>query len=114
MTKPKKTGTTKVSKTRARRGAGTSKVTKRGRISKGRQSSIHATKQAVSGHSRCTKLPSDTDSDSSSDCDCAICGLPYGSDDKLWIQCDECKSWMHISCVDIESGIPDVFLYDNC
>ena len=27
---------------------------------------------------------------------------------------DECKSWMHTSCVDIESGIPDVFLYDNC
>jgi len=36
------------------------------------------------------KLPKllDTDSDSSSDCDCAFCGLPYGSDEKLWIQSD--------------------------
>ena len=116
VTKPKKTGTTKVSKTSVRRGKGTSKVTKRGRISKRRQSSTHATKQAVSGRSRCTKLPlpSDTDSDSSSDCDCAICGLPYGSDEKLWIQCDGCKLWMHTSCVDLESDIPDVFLCDNC
>ena len=47
VTKPKKTGTTEVSKTRVRRGKGTSKVTKRGRISKRRQSSTRATKQAV-------------------------------------------------------------------
>ena len=49
-------------------------------------------KQAVSGRSRCTKLPLplDTDRDGSSDCDCAVCGLPYGLDEKLWIQCVNC------------------------
>ena len=71
-------------------------------------------KQAVSGRSRCTKLPLplDTDSDSSSDCDCVICGLPHGLDEKLWIQYNGCKLWMHTSCVDLSSDIPDVFLCD--
>ena len=107
MTKPKDTGIAKVSTTRTRGETGTSKVTNRGRICKGRQSSTHTMKQTVSGRSRCTKLPLslDTDRESSSDRDCAICGLPYGLDVKLWIQCDECKLWMQTSCVDIESDI---------
>ena len=33
---------------------------------------------------------------------------PCGLDEKLWIQCDGCKLWMHTSCVDVESDIPDV------
>ena len=60
---------------------------------------------AVSGPSRHTKLPTplDTDSDSSSDSDCAVCGLPLGSDEKLWIQCDICKLLlMHTTCVDVD------------
>jgi len=81
-----------------------------------KQTRMCARKQTVSGPSRRTKLPTplDTDSDSSSDCDCAVCGLPYGSDDKLWIQWEICKLWMHTTCVDIDSNIPDVFVCDNC
>ena len=103
VTKPKKTGTTKVSKTRARRRTGTCKVTKRGRISKERQSSTQATKQAVSDHSRCTMLLTVT----------AVVTVIVLFVDFLMVRMTSygfsvmnAKSWMHISCVNIESDIP--------
>lgn len=45
---------------------------------------------------------------------CGECGIIYGTDDKVWIQC-ECSQWFHISCVGIgEKSIPDVFLCPDC
>ena len=30
---------------------------------------------------------------------CPVCGNEYGKDDDIWVQCDQCKMWMHIRCV---------------
>lgn len=46
---------------------------------------------------------------------CGVCGVMYGTDDKVWIQCSECGLWFHITCVEIsKKSIPDVFLCPDC
>ena len=58
---------------------------------------------------------SESSSDDDGDVPCAECGALYGSDEKLWIKCDECKSWMHTECVDLApDAIPDLFMCENC
>lgn len=49
------------------------------------------------------------------DVPCGVCGVIYGTDDKVWIQCSECELWFHTSCVNIDEGsIPDVFMCPDC
>lgn len=46
---------------------------------------------------------------------CGVCGVLYGTDNKLWIECGECTTWFHTSCVDVDDkSIPDVFLCPDC
>ena len=46
---------------------------------------------------------------------CGECGMLYGQDEKLWIECDECKTWLHVDCAGLDSdNLPDLFLCDSC
>ena len=46
---------------------------------------------------------------------CGECGMLYGQDDKLWIECEECKTWMHVECAGLDpDNLPDLFLCDSC
>ena len=46
---------------------------------------------------------------------CGVCGVMYGTDDEVWIQCSECGLWFHITCVEIsKKSVPDVFLCPDC
>ena len=78
-------------------------------------------KQTVAVRSRPqfqAQLDNDTSTNSESDvdeCSCGICDVKYGTDDKLWIECNECTLWFHTSCVHIDDQcIPDVFLCFDC
>ena len=43
------------------------------------------------------------------DVPCGVCGVKYGTDNDVWIECSDCSLWFHTSCVDIdEMCIPDV------
>jgi hypothetical protein len=54
---------------------------------------------------------------SESDAECPKCGLAYKSDDcdgSVWICCDFCNSWYHLSCTDVCGEIPAKFTCVDC
>ena len=62
-----------------------------------------------------TEDSSNTDSDEEGEYPCGVCDAIYGTDEELWISCDNCKLWFHTSCVNIDEGdIPDEFLCPEC
>ena len=50
---------------------------------------------------------------SDSEAECPECGLLYGEDDSLWIQCDACGAWWDVNCAGV-SDIPDSFVCRKC
>ena len=43
------------------------------------------------------------------------CDIKYGTDDKAWIECEQCSIWYHPECVNIsKQSIPDVFESFEC
>ena len=55
---------------------------------------------------------------SDSDAECPNCGLTYKNidcDGSVWICCDYCNSWYHLSCTDVYGAkIPAKFICTNC
>ena len=46
---------------------------------------------------------------------CHVVFVVLSTDDKLWVECEECTLWFHTSCVEINAkDIPDVFLCPEC
>ena len=46
---------------------------------------------------------------------CGVCHIKYGADDEVWIQCNNCATWYHTTCVEVDiDNIPDVFLCFEC
>ena len=46
---------------------------------------------------------------------CGVCDIKYGTDDKIWIECEQCSIWFHLECVKInKQSIPDVFVCFEC
>ena len=53
--------------------------------------------------------------DESSEAECPNCGLAYGEDDSVWIQCDSCGLWWDLKCTEIDDkNIPDIFICKKC
>jgi hypothetical protein len=49
------------------------------------------------------------------ECLCVICGVPYGNDDDIWIECEVCLTWYHTICVNIDKlHIPNEFTCNGC
>ena len=55
---------------------------------------------------------------SDSDAECPKCGLSYksvDSDGSVWICCDFCNSWYHLSSTDVcSANIPAKFICTDC
>ena len=46
---------------------------------------------------------------------CGVCDIKCGTDDKIWIECEQCSIWYHLECVNInKQSIPDVFACFEC
>ena len=55
-----------------------------------------------------------TSAEQEDDAPCGVCGVKYGTDNDVWIECSDCSLWFHTSCVDIdEKCIPDGFFALN-
>ena len=59
---------------------------------------------------------SPTKSDIESEAECPRCGLMYGEDDSMWIQCDNCGLWWDLECSGLgdRENIPNTFICGNC
>ena len=59
---------------------------------------------------------SQSESEMESEAECPRCGLMYGEDDSMWIQCDSCKLWWDFQCSGLSDSenIPNIFNCDNC
>ena len=46
---------------------------------------------------------------------CMKCGAMYGLDNKVWMGCDGCNGWIHITCSHLDSeNLPDNYYCENC
>ena len=59
---------------------------------------------------------SQSESGTESEAECPKCGLVYGEDNSVWIQCDSCGLWWDLKCsgVDDADDIPDMFNCEKC
>ena len=50
-----------------------------------------------------------------SEAECPKCGLVYGEDTSMWIQCDACNVWYNLECTNVNKDkIPDFFNCESC
>ena len=43
------------------------------------------------------------------------CGLVYGEDNSVWIQCDSCGLWYDLKCTNVNhDNIPEAFSCEIC
>ena len=45
---------------------------------------------------------------------CGVCSVLYGTEDKLWIQCNCCDSWFHTECVNDHLFLYFCFITPYC
>lgn len=59
---------------------------------------------------------SQNESNTESEAECPKCGLVYGEDDSVWIQCDNCGLWWDMKCSGVSDveNIPDIFFCETC
>ena len=59
---------------------------------------------------------SQNESNTESEAECPKCGLVYGEDDSVWIQCDNCGLWWDMKCSGVSDveNIPDIFCCETC
>lgn len=48
-------------------------------------------------------IASQDERETESEAECPKCGLIYGEDDSLWIQCDSCELWWDFECIGPDS-----------
>ena len=50
-----------------------------------------------------------------SEAECPKCGLVYGEDNSVWIQCDSCGLWYDLKCTNVNhDNIPEAFSCEIC
>lgn len=58
---------------------------------------------------------SQSESEAESEAECPKCGLVYGEDNSVWIQCDGCGLWWDLRCSGVDAdNIPDTFNCETC
>ena len=55
------------------------------------------------------------DESEESEAECPKCGLVYGEDNSVWIQCDSCGLWYDLKCTNVNhDNIPEAFSCEIC
>lgn len=53
-------------------------------------------------------------SDTEDDTNCLYCSHSYLESNEIWICCQKCTQWAHLSCSGKEENIDQTFICENC